>query len=433
MPQYINKVKRALIDPLLRIMGEDGTKGSIWFTTSTVIKTVVQLTTSMLVARWVFPENFGIWKSVVLIQAYINVLQLGIVEGLNRQYALYRGAGKDKVALDIAQAAFTFILLISLLSGVIVLIILGVFWFRGSNPKTLIALLFFTLQAIATPLWNYYDILFRSGQKFRTLGWIQFGEALYLIFSLVFVFFGGWMGMFVRFATIFPVGLLLRYLFRPIPVKLKFNFESLIDLSKIGLKVMLSVYIYGLVMVADRTLIASYLGQEALGIYSVAVTLGGALAVIPNAINKILFSRMTFRFGESDNAASLGRIAFLSEIYNALFLIVPTIALWFALEPLVSWALPAYTAGVMAAKWLVIESYIAGLRSSVTVFQTLNRMKEFILLLVVALGLMYVFGWLGIQNIGTIESVAKVKLIVMALLTLGVNLVSYKMVKAPQK
>ena len=142
---------------------------------------------------------------------------------------------------------------------------------------------------------------------------------------------------------------------------------------------------------------------------------------------------MTFRFGETDNPASLGRIAFLPEIYNAFFLIIPSIVLWFALEPLVSWILPNYSAGVPAAKWSVITSYVAGLRSSVTIFQTLNRMKEFILLLVVALGLMYVFGWLGIQNIGTIESVAKVKLIVMALLTLGVNLVSYKMVKAPQK
>ncbi len=138
----------SVFDPLLRSIREEDSKGSVWFTISTGLKAFVQMVTSLIVIRMVLPEELGIWKSVVLIQAYISILQFGVIEGLNRQYALYRGAGKDDIARERAHLAFTFILFVSLLSGLILLIIAGVSWSSGSNDKTLIALLLFTLQAL---------------------------------------------------------------------------------------------------------------------------------------------------------------------------------------------------------------------------------------------------------------------------------------------
>lgn len=425
-----NKIVDFVVNPLLRSFSGEDSKGSVWFTVSTGLKTFVQMATSLIVIRMVLPEELGIWKSVVLIQTYISILQFGVMDGLNRQYALYRGAGKDDIAKEKAHVAFTFILLVSLLSGLIVLIIAGVFWFRSSNSKTLIALLLFTLQAMATPLWHYYDTLYRSGHKFSTLGWIQFGESVFLVGSLLLIYFWGWLGMFIRYATVFPVGLLLRYYFRPIPIRIMINWKSLINLSKIGLKVLFSNYLFSLLIVADTTLIAVYLGQEQLGIYSVAITIGGAFLFFPNAVNMIMFSRMAYRIGQSNNAASLRRLAFLPELYNAILLFIPTVILWFTLEPLIIWALPKYIGGITSAKWMVVTGYIMGLNSSGKVFQALNRMKEYIFLLIGALGLMYILGWLGIRNTGTIESVAKVKMVVIVFLTLGINIVSYQMVKS---
>lgn len=427
--EYWEKIKISVINPFLRSIREDDSKGSAWFTISTGLKAFVQMATSLIVIRMVLPEELGIWKSVVLIQAYISILQFGVIEGLNRQYALYRGAGKDDVARERAHLAFTFILFVSLLSGLIVLIIAGVSWSSGSNDKTLIALLLFTLQALAVPLSNYYDTLYRSGQLFSTLGWIQFGESVFLIGSLLLVYFWGWLGMFIRYAIIFPTGLLLRYYFRPHTSRIMINWKILINLSKIGLKVLFSNYLFNLIMVADITLIAAYLGQEQLGIYSIAITVGGAYVFLPTAVNNIVFSRMAYRVGQSNNAASLRRLAFLPELYIAVILLIPTVILWFAMEPIITWALPKYIGGIASAKWMVIAGYIRGLNSSARVFKALNRMKEYIFILIGALVLMYILGWLGIRQAETIESVAKVKLVIIAFLTLAINIASYQMVK----
>lgn len=427
--KYWDKMVKSVFNPLLELFRKEESRGSVWFTVSIGLKTFVQMAASLIVIRMVLPEDLGVWKSVVLIQTYISVLQFGVLDGLNRQYAFYHGAGKDDIAMERAHVVFTFILFVSLLSGLIVLIIAGVSWYSGSNNKILIALLLFTLQAIATPLWHYYDTLYRSGQMFSTLGWIQFGESVFLLASVLMVYFWGWLGMFIRYATIFPAGLLLRYYFHPIKIRVMTNWKILINLSKIGLKVLFSNYLFSLMMVADSTLIAVFLGQEQLGIYSIAITVGGAYLFFPNAVNQIIFSRMAYRIGQSNNAANLRRLAFLPELFNAVILIIPTIILWFTLEPLITWALPKYIGGITSAKWMVVTGYIMGLNSSVKVFQALNRMKEYIFILIGALGLMYVFGWLGIRNAGTIDSVAKAKLVVVVFLTLGINIASYHMVK----
>jgi len=122
-------------------------------------------------------------------------------------------------------------------------------------------------------------------------------------------------------------------------------------------------------------------------------------------------------------------LAFLPELYIAVILLIPTVILWLAMEPIITWALPKYIGGIASAKWMVIAGYIRGLNSSARVFRALNRMKEYIYILIGALGLMYILGWLGIRQAETIESVAKVKLVIIVFLTLAINIASYQMVK----
>lgn len=168
----------------------------------------------------VLPEDIGVWKSVLLIQTYVNILYIGIAEGLNRQYSLYSGSGDTDKALDRAQVAFSYMLIVSLISALIVFVIGILFWVRGSDPKVILALVFFALHAIATPLWNYYDVLFRSGQRFSRLAWIQLWETIYILVSMVLVYLYNSQGMLVCFGTIIPFGVVIRLLLRPTPIQI---------------------------------------------------------------------------------------------------------------------------------------------------------------------------------------------------------------------
>jgi O-antigen/teichoic acid export membrane protein len=380
---------------------------------------------AILVARHVLPEDIGVWKSVALIQPYLGLLELGVLKGLTRQYALHQGAGEADLALQRAQVAGAHAVARSALNVLFVLVALGVARWRGSSTKTLVALALLTLPAFAGPLWSYYEVLYRSGRHFWVLGSIQVAETLYLVASVVLVHYADWVGLFVRSASVLPIGLVLRYASRPIRFRFRWDTSALWRLSRVGLKVVLGAYIYNLLMVGDNTLIAAMLGQEALGHYSIATTVQAAMVALPTSLNRIACSHMVFRFGKTGQASSLKRLAFLPVLYSAVLLPIPMVALWFAAEPLISWLLPQYTPGAQAARWMIVTGYFMCLRSSATVFTTLNRMGEYTLLLAGALGLMYLLAWLGIRYSGTIESAAMAKAATMALLAVGVNLVAY--------
>lgn len=420
------EIVRKLLGPVLRALQAGESKGTALYALSSALKGFVHMGCTVVVARLVLPEDIGVWKSVALLNTYMSLLELGVLKGLTRQYALHQGAGDQDLAVSRAHAAGTHAAVRSIANVLIVLVALVSARSRGSSPKTLVALALFTLPAAANPLWSYYEVLYRSGRDFWMLGWIQIAESGYLVLSLGLVLLGDWVGLFIRCAGMLPVGLALRHAWRPIPFRLSWDVRALRDLVRVGLKVVVGAHVYSLLMVGDHTLIAGMLGPEALGRYSVATAAQAAMAVWPTSCNRVLYSHMAFRFGKTRQASSLGRLAFLPVLYNAVLLLVPTLVLCCAVGPVISFLLPRYADGIPAARWMIVAGYFACLRSSAAVFTTLNRMREYTVLLAGALGLMYVLGWLGIRYLGTIESVAMAKAVTLALLAGGVNLAAYR-------
>jgi O-antigen/teichoic acid export membrane protein len=401
-------------------------KGPALYAVSSGINAFVLAISSLLVAKLVLPEDMGVWQGVALILSYTGFMELGVMKGLNRQYALNRGAGKDSLALEMAQTAGGYTCIWAIANTFVVLAILLFTYLHGSNDKTIVALALLSLPALAQPFNSYYEVIYRSGNDFWHLAQIQFIESAYALASVFLVYALGWAGLFVRYASLVPFGVLLRYLWRPISWHPHFDVNLLISLGKIGIKVIMGGYLYGLLLAADSTLVLARFGQKALGQYSLTSMVQTAITVLPTSLTVIVYSRMAFRFGQTGTVSSLKKLTFLPVICNAVILIIPAVILCILIRPAVEWLLPNYRQGIPAAQWMVVAGYFMCLTTSSTLFTTLNRMREYTLLIALALGLIYLTGWLAAEHWGTIESIAAANALIFAVFALGVNLLAFK-------
>ena len=74
----------------------------------------------LLAARWIGPEQFGVWNALALIPMYGVVITLGVGEGMGREVPFLRGAGRSEDARALADAALTWIVVAAVIgAGVI--------------------------------------------------------------------------------------------------------------------------------------------------------------------------------------------------------------------------------------------------------------------------------------------------------------------------
>jgi O-antigen/teichoic acid export membrane protein len=50
-----------------------------------IATSLISMVGSILVARWVIPSDMGVWNAAVLVTLYSPMLQLGVINGLNRE------------------------------------------------------------------------------------------------------------------------------------------------------------------------------------------------------------------------------------------------------------------------------------------------------------------------------------------------------------
>jgi O-antigen/teichoic acid export membrane protein len=404
-------------------------QGPILFVLSSAFKSVIQMATGLIATRLVLPQDIGTWQKFAILETYLLIASLGVQMALNREYAYYRGAEDDEAALRSAGVALSATVIWSLINLGFIIALLVYFGMQQSSQKTMLGLTLYTIPATFTPFFAYFTVIFRSGDEFNRLGQIQFFETFFLIVSLGLVFLGGWIGLFVRYATIPLLGVVLRYVWRPIPIQLNWDWNIFLRLVRLGLKLLVLNYVYGLLLVADRTLIATRMGTEALGYYAIALTAQTAISTLPLSLSQIIYTRMTYRYGQTGTPQSLKRITFLPVIYNAIFLIVPGIILMALLNPFITHFLPNYTSGIPAAQLMVVAGYLLCLNTSASVFSTLDRLLPYTILVTVSLGIMYVSGILATEFWGTIESIAAAKVISIAFLVVGNNILAYILIR----
>jgi len=324
----------------------------LFFSLSTGAYQVSRLIVTLVAARWIGPEGFGVWNVLYLFLLYGVLVTLGVPSGMNREVPMLKGKGREDLAHLAANVALWFVLVTSLIGAFATVLILCSGLITKISTASLIAMggLF-----LIWSVYQYFQMRLRSTIRFRQMTIQQFMFAgLFPLIVLPMTKSFELSGFIGGQALVAFLAILLIYRISSFQIEFQFDWSILRRLMKIGFPIMSAGLLFALLTSIDRWVILRYNGVEALGQYTLAILSVSILSLLPAVISQQLYPRMAFLYGSTGVKRSLLPIV-LRQSLASMSVTFPLIAVAFLLMPFfVETFLPDYAAGIRAARIVLV-------------------------------------------------------------------------------
>jgi len=385
----------------------------IFFIISNVSTPAFGFAGSIIAAKFLTPFELGVNQTVMLIPSYFFFMQLGVYSGLNRNIAYYQGKGDDEKVERQTSTSYKFSFYNALVGSVFAIGFL--IYHLVAEKSSLYAWMDISIFAffIFQPFYLHFDTLIRARQDFKASGrFTLYDNMLNMSCSLSMIFWGYW-GMVIKNSNTFILGYLyrFRYALKTYGVDAKFYREEFIDLVKVGAPIAIAGYLYGLNVVADRSVIALVLDPQSVGVYSISNLIIVGFQTLPTAISMLIYPRAAHAYGKTNSMRSLRKY-----IYQALFInlaaIVPCALIGYLyIGKIITLFLPKYIGGIGAAQIACLTSISLAYMGCSIVFLVTKKNHIYIAGLCLSLIITWVFGKLALSHGYGLEGVAWAKLI----------------------
>lgn len=381
-------------------------KGDLLLFTSNLMTPAIGMIGGLVTARFVLPKELGVVQTVMLILAYLNYLHFGVINGLNRNIAFYLGReehNKVQAIVDAAQLVTRWVATVGL---VISLFVLGLFYFRHSPWLYLAstACVFGPLTFGQAEL--YLSTVYRGTRAFSLLGIRLFYKNLFNLLLALLPAFIGVLGVIIRNATLPFIGFLL--LFRKVPVKARSKgcLSEAVELGKVGFPMLISNILYSFMSIADRSVIALFLGPEAVGHYALSGLVITAVGIIPGSLGLLLYPRAALIYGKNGSSRALRRFYWMSLGFNVVMIMPLCLAIFFTIDPVTRMLLPNYVNGIEAARINTLGSLFLIYVGTGIIIPTVRRNLPFQIAIALATAVVWGLGGILVHRGYGIEGVA---------------------------
>ncbi|MGO9136840.1 MAG: lipopolysaccharide biosynthesis protein [Syntrophales bacterium] len=347
----VSILKKKIIKVRARISKNSQTIRSVTaLFSSNIVSSVLTAIGGLLVARFLWPDEAGSFRAFTIPLTYLIFLHLGTWDGLWRQIPYYVGKEMPEKVEVLASSAGAFNLLVSFVvsCGFICCAIYSLAHHDFYGVFGWLSQAFFCWGVFYG---GYLTSTYRTLHHFVTLARIQVAQSV-LTFGMVFLLpFFRFYGLCARaaFPPFLAVWLFHRH--RPLKVIYRFNTRALRELIKIGLPFSFWGNLETSVWTAtESALVLSLGGVTALGLFSIAVVVRGAVNSLPMSIWQVFTPRVVTalaRDGSVRNANA--RIIWVTAGLTG-FMILLACAGSFLLEVFVPHFIPKYIAGIPVMK-----------------------------------------------------------------------------------
>lgn len=338
------------------------------YSISSYIAQVLDVVNGVLVRRFLGPENIGVWTFLQVIQNYAKHSGMGVTMATARDVPYFLQKGDEQRVGQIKNLVFTFTVLTSLLTAIVISAI--AFFNRHHYSKPVFYGLFVVSGLLVLQrIYNLFVVIIRSHKQFVFAGVLNIFSSVVSVLLTValtwkFQLYGFFAAMILNY--VFNIGLI--FVKTPYRFSLYLNRKDLMSLLGLGAAVLASDILRSLLTSIDRLVITKYLGFEQLGIYSVALMADNYLYTLPNMLGVVFFPHFQEAFAKRDNPEDLKKylmLPILTLTYFFPFIIgfVWIVSAWFV--PIV---LPQYTAGIPALKILSLGALFLALTHSFTTY-----------------------------------------------------------------
>jgi O-antigen/teichoic acid export membrane protein len=377
----------------------------------------ISLVAITLVAHFSNPHDMGMWNIALLVILYSPILQLGVINGLNRDLPYLIGIGDNEKALKIAGVAYSWCLILSAMSvaGAILIAI----WYIYIGD-TLSGLTTIALGVIVSCSWPtlYLTATYRTNSEFGRLARNGILVSVAGFVLTIFVYLLGYVGILMRASLLALLGVAVLFYKRPIPVPPKWNKTLFGKLSCTGLPILMLGQLDTIFMTMDRLVLSDSL--ENLGYFTIAIQVKTFVGIIPAAFGMVIYPQMAHKYGETHDAMNLWRIARKGAINCSILGLVIGIIGWLTIPLFVDSLLPKYSPGINAAQWAAFIGLAMGLSVFNNIFNIIGRQEIFLICL--ALGVCtFVGAWYFLtKRLGHPELASAVQSMLIATLLMSV-------------
>lgn len=356
------------------------------FSTASALTSLAGMVAGLVIIAWVPPEEMGVWKSLLIIQSYVVVVQGGISHGLNRELPFRIGAGDTDSVRRLAATAQSYSLAIVVLLFLGGLLSLAIF----QDPMIRYALPAVFFAASTGTYVNYLSVTFRADQEFETLAKIQAAMAAVNIATLVVVNALGYFGIPLRLIVIGAINALLLHLFRPISVPLSFRWQDFLTLMKVGVPLFAVGWAIQVAVTFPNTILLFEAGTDVVGKFAPALAVFGVMRLVPKSISQYVYAKMSFRLGATGDLKALWAYAWKSSLGVLLLSVPVVIAVALAFPYLVRWFYPKYVDCISSAVWVAVAGGFFGAQLFSSALNSMKAWRWIVLFTVVRVMLSFV-------------------------------------------
>ena len=320
-----------------------------------ILATGLSMIGGLLQATMVLPGAIGLFRGIGLSQGYAKWLQLGVLNGLNRELPYFVGKNDRRRVEELAATAQAWAIALSALTGGGMLAVAGWYALRGNwevaaGWATNAVLMFFLFYGT-----TYLQVTFRTGHDFARLALINVVQNSAALALVVLVWYFKFYGICLRVLISGAVGAAMLYYWRPVRVGPRWNLQHFRHLLLVGLPIFgVGELFTWWIATLDGSLVLHYTGTVGMGLYGVVVvTAAATLEMLPAAGGVVLYPRMAEQYGRTERLDDLLRMAVKPTVVVALGMLPIALISWALVGPAVKLVLRNYVAAIPAARWAV--------------------------------------------------------------------------------
>lgn len=352
---------------------------------------------------FVSPEQMGIWQTLTVVITFGEILNLGLIRGLNRELPFLLGRGEQEKALALAATTQFYTLATGLAGGALMFAAAALN--LGRSGDWVLGLAGMGVYWATAVYRSYLGVTFRSHSEFRRITTVQYIECALTLVTLVLVVVAGYDGMVVRYVLLSVVMTVLLYRVRPIRVRSRFSKSDFVALLSTGIPQYISGYLIATSLSFGQVILLQTGSVGLVGLYTPIAAVASIMMAIRSSVFLYINPRMIFQLGKSNDPRGVLRSIMISGlIIGAIAL--PIAAVGAAVGPsLIEQLFPEYTAVIDVLAISLIGGLFLGADTTLGGLYALKSWRYTMLYAVLSLVLRGIIPWVWVQNDGALTGV----------------------------
>lgn len=330
-----------------------------FYSSSNLYRRVLGLLYALLKPKILSPELYGLWNLLSIIPNYGEYLDLGSREAMRFAVPYHEARHEMEEVRRIKGSVLIGSLALMVLAA---MGITAVALLPESDFNLRVGLVAMAAVVVVQGYVDYRFALLKANQDFRLLSKANYFRASSLVFfGIALLYFFGLYGACAAMVISYMATTAYLHLRQPMKDETVFAFSVFRRMIMQGFPIMLFNLLMLLLRSLDRIIVASMLGTQQLGYYSIAVMFFGFLMQIPGATREVIEPMLMRRLASDSEGENINEY-FLKPIINSAYYLPFVLSGFIFLVPvLIDLFLPKYRAGIVSTQILLFGGYFLAL------------------------------------------------------------------------